>query len=472
MVSEKFRHQLRQEAEQWQAEGLIDEPLYAELARRYQFNDLASFERNRFVTILMGVGSVVLCLAAIAFVAAYWQVWPKELKLASPIALWVSINGIGFYLWQRPLAQWHIRLGKGLLLLGALILGANIALISRLLQPDSTVYQLFLIWGLAILAMAYSLRLTFLGILALVLLGIGYSTGIVALLIPGNLSSFRLVVEHMPLLISLLVIPLAYWCRSLWLFAWAVVLVIFSLEANTLIFLANFINFSPLTRGMMGAIACSLPPALLWAYRDSLWNIAPHKFSCDSIARKLAIIFISLLFYIFSFNTIWKPFVYRTGAAILWHDWVKLLDILLLGCLTIWAWWRLGYREDKALRWRLDRQSTLFGAAIATCAAIVWWHISVEALGAIATLIFNIFLLFLAVGLIRQGLFIKKRRHFWSGVFLVALQLISRLLEYETDWLAKTIVFTLCSLATMTAMLWFEGYLLDFLHKSGKRENN
>ncbi|NEN98405.1 MAG: DUF2157 domain-containing protein, partial [Moorea sp. SIO3I7] len=39
MPSDKFRHQLRQEAQQWQTEGLIDAGLYAQLAERYQFSD-------------------------------------------------------------------------------------------------------------------------------------------------------------------------------------------------------------------------------------------------------------------------------------------------------------------------------------------------------------------------------------------------------------------------------------------------
>lgn len=457
MASEKFRHQLRREADRWQAEGLIDETLYAELARRYQFDDLAISEHNRFVAILIALGSILLGLAAIIFVAANWQIWSKEFKVASLVALFVGVNVVGFYLWQHPVERWQARLGKGLLLLGALIFGANLALMSQIFHRSGSLYHLFLVWSLGVLAMAYSLRLTFLGVLAILLASIGYVAGIITLFMPGEVSDFRIAIEHMPLLVSLLGIPLAYWCRSRWLFGLGAALVIFSLEANVIIFLANFINFSPGTRGMMGAIACSLPPALLWAYRDSLWNGSIEKLSFDAIARNLALFFISVLFYLFSFNGIWRPFSYRTGSEIAWHDWVKLLDILLLGDLTVWAWWRLGYRTSA--RWRLERKNAIVGAAILLIGVMVWWHLSVGALGAIATLIFNALLFLFAVGFIRKGLVTGHRLSFWGGILLTVLQIVSRMLEYETDLLAKAIVLLFCGLGIIAAGLGFEKYL-------------
>ena len=59
MLSDKFRHQLRQEAEQWRAEGLIDASVYEQLCDRYQFNELEASARNRFVVILLGLGSIL-----------------------------------------------------------------------------------------------------------------------------------------------------------------------------------------------------------------------------------------------------------------------------------------------------------------------------------------------------------------------------------------------------------------------------
>ena len=62
MASEKFRYQLRQEAQQWQEEGLIDPNLYAQLATRYQLDELDSNSRDRFIFIVLGVGFILLGL--------------------------------------------------------------------------------------------------------------------------------------------------------------------------------------------------------------------------------------------------------------------------------------------------------------------------------------------------------------------------------------------------------------------------
>ncbi|MCU0532991.1 MAG: DUF2157 domain-containing protein [Hydrococcus sp. Prado102] len=454
MVSEKFRHQLRQEVMGWQAEGLIDEELYAELARRYQFADLADSARNRFVAILIGLGSVLLGLAAITFVAANWQVLSKPVKVVLLMSLFAGVNAAGFYLWRPPAPSWQARLGKGLLLFGSSILGANFALMSQIFHQSGSVYQLFLVWGLGVLAMAYSLRLTFLGILALILTGIGYGSGIMSFLIPREVSGFQLAIAHMPLLVSLLGIPLAYWCRSRWLFGLSAVLIVASLEVNLLIFLADFSNYSPTTRGITSAIATSLPPALLWAYRDSLWNISLEKLSFDAIARNLSLIFISTSLYFFSFNW-WDARDARMGSQIELSDWFGLIDLVFLSAVTIWAWWRLGFLTSNTGSWRLERQSTLIGAVILVSGTIV----GVDAFGAIATLIFNILLFLFAVAFIRRGLATGNRRGFWGGLLLLVLQIASRMLEYETNLLAKAIALFICGFGIIGAGLWFERHL-------------
>jgi uncharacterized membrane protein len=474
MVSEKFRHQLRQEVMRWQAEGLIDEELYAELARRYQFADLADSARNRFVAILIGLGSVLLGLAAITFVAANWQVLSKSIKVVLLMSLFAGVNAAGFYLWRPPAPSWRSRLGGGLLLFGALILGANFALMSQIFHQSGPVYQLFLVWGLGVLAMAYSLRLTFLGIFALILTGIGYGAGIMTFLIPTEVSGFQLAIAHMPLLISLLGIPLAYWCRSRWLYGLRAVLIVASFEANLPIFLADFYNYSPTTKGIASAIATSLPPALLWAYRDSLWKISLEKLSFDAIARNLSLIFISTSLYIFSFHWLWDVSPYRTVSKIEPSDWFGLVDLVFLGTLTIWAWWRLGFLTSNMGLWRLERQSTLIGAAILVSGMVVGWHVGIEALGAIATLIFNLLLFLFAVAFIRRGLATGNRRGFWGGLLLLVLQIASRMLEYETNLLAKAIALFICGFGIIGAGLWFERYLhtLNTLESTHDQNNS
>src|SRR4028119_72967 len=204
MLSDKFRRQLRQEAEQWRTEGLIDDSVYEQLSQRYQFNDLEAAASNRFVLILLGLGSVLLGLAIITFVAANWQEWSRELKVTLLLSGFIGINTMGFYLWRHPTEQWQRRLGQALLLLGALTLGANMALMSQMFHQSGPIYQLYLVWGLGVLAMAYSLRLTLLGILAILLIGLGYVQGQPEFVAIGEFSWLRLLVQHMPVLAALL----------------------------------------------------------------------------------------------------------------------------------------------------------------------------------------------------------------------------------------------------------------------------
>jgi uncharacterized membrane protein len=447
MLSDKFRRQLRQEAEQWRTEGLIDASVYEQLSVRYQFSDLEASARNRFIVILLGLGSVLLGLAIITFVAANWQVWSRGLKVTLLLSLFIGVNTAGFYLWRRPTEQWQRRLGQGLLLLGALVLGANMALMSQMFHQSGLLYQLYLVWGLGVLAMAYSLRLTLLGILAILLIGLGYVQGQPEFVAIGEFSWLRLLVQHMPVLAALLFIPLAYWCHSRWIFRLGAIAIVYSLEANLI--RLNLLGSS----AWMAAIACALPPALLWGYSDSLFRRRPPEAELfTGVARTLAVIFLSLLFYFLSFYGLWwdtsstQP---TQNASLL--PWSLLVDILLFGCWTLWEWLRL-------LR-QLNLTTGIIAGMIVLSALVPFWHLSISRLPITAVLIFNLLLFLLSVGLIREGLAQGQRRLFWGGMILLSLQIFSRMLEYNTDLLFKSLVLFLCGLGVIAAGLWFERYV-------------
>ncbi|NES83363.1 MAG: DUF2157 domain-containing protein [Moorea sp. SIO2B7] len=464
MASEKFRHQLRKEVTQWEAEGLIDSQLHQQLANRYHFSELDQVARNRFVMILLGLGSILLGLAVITFVAANWQFWSREVKVVLLLSLFTLVNTAGFYLWRSRDKGGKSRLGQGLLLLGGLILGANLALMSQMFHQSGSVYQLYLVWGLGVLAMAYSLRLNLLAILAVILIGIGYWIGIIDLYRYEWLSGFGQIIQHMPLLSSVIFIPLAYWCRSRWLFAISTVLVTASLEVS-LFRLLDVLSFSGTIGGLMGAIAFALPPALLWVYRDSLWEInLADTASFGSIARNIAIFWLSILFYTFSFHFFWKYAPSYSVKEIDWRYLLGLLDVAVLGGFTILAWWRLGYSPGSSYLWRINRTNAVVAGMIITSAVVCWLHISLGGLGAIATLVFNILLFLLAVGLVREALANGKRRGFWSGIVLMVVHILSRMLEYDTGLIFKAIVLFLCGVGVIAAGLWFEQNVSRSLH--------
>jgi len=262
----------------------------------------------------------------------------------------------------------------------------------------------------------------------------------------GEFSWLRLMVQHMPVVAALMFIPLAYWCRSRWIFRCGAIAVVYSLEANLI--RVNMLA-SP---AWMAAIACALPPALLWAYRDSLWGrYAPSVELFSSVARSLAVTFLSLLFFLLSFRGLWDTSsveLAKDSSLLLWPLGV---DILILGSLTIWEWLRL-------LR-RIDLNTSLIAILIAISALVPYWHLSISKLPIMAVLIFNLLLFLLAVGLIREGLAQSQRRFFWGGMVLLTLQIFSRMLEYNTDLLFKSLVLFLCGLGVIAAGLRFERYV-------------
>ncbi|MFG6107314.1 DUF2157 domain-containing protein [Leptothoe sp. EHU-05/26/07-4] len=211
----KFRRQLRREAEQWWQEGVITVDIYEQLSERYKFGEIEPDAQNQFVAILLGLGGILLGLGLITFVAANWQVWSRAFRVCLLMVLFVGINAAGFYLWRRPSRQKGLqRLGHGLLLTGALSLGANMALMSQMFHQSGQAYELYFFWGIGVTLMAYSLRLTSLGVMAWGLMAISYGSWAVSTFWLTNSSWLEFPMRMMPLIVCGLFVPLAYWCRS------------------------------------------------------------------------------------------------------------------------------------------------------------------------------------------------------------------------------------------------------------------
>ncbi|MFP5269612.1 DUF2157 domain-containing protein [Coleofasciculus sp.] len=447
MSSNKFSRQLRQEAQQWQSEGLINASVYEQLAQRYQFEELESASRKQFVSILLLIGSILLGVGTIMLIAANWQVWSREFRVALLLLLFIGLNTAGFYLWQRPKGGKR-RLGKTLLVLGALTLGANMALMSQIFHQNRPAYQLLLLWGLGVLGMAYSLRLTGLGILSALLITIGYiqGQGQPEFLALGEIAWLRLMVRFMPVVSGVMFIPLAYWCGSRWIFRLGAIAVIYSLEFN-------LVHLNLLVApAWVSAIACALPPALLWGYRDKFWRrYLENAKSFESTARTLAIIFLSLLFSLLSFYWMWNVSFIPSANNTSHVPWYILVNLFILVSLTIWEWLH---------SWRQFNRITGFVAFMIVISAVIpYWHLSTGSLDIAAVLTFNLLLLVLAVGLIRKGITQAQRRFFWGGLVLLTLQVLSRMIEYNTDLLFKSLVFLLCGCGLIAAGVSFEYYI-------------
>jgi uncharacterized membrane protein len=460
MINEKFRRQLRQEVKLWQEEQIIDNSVYQQLATRYQFDHLETAASSRFVMILIGLGSILLGLGVITFVAANWQDWSKAVKVILLLSLFIGVNAAGFYLWKQPSDSFQVgrkrRLGEGLLLFGALILGANIALMGQIFHQSGSTYELFLVWGIGVLVMSYSLQLTSLGFLGLLLYGIGYWTGTSNLFSIQPFSILHLILEHTPLIAGFLLIPLAYRCQSRVLFVMTLLILIPALQISIL----PLLN-SSLPQGLIFAIMFIFSPALLWSYDDIVWPMIDSRRFQPS-ARTLSIILLAVLFFSLSFNGVWNSFSpsENSDASVPIGYFILIDFYVFLGILFL-QWFQLV--KPSAIhpnKWGFDSVTTVIAGLLGLTGLICFWHLQIYPIPEIATFLFNVQMFLLATGLIRIGLAQTQRFAFWGGMILLVSQIMSRTFEYNTELILKAFVFTLCGVGVIVAGLWFERHLL------------
>ncbi|MEM0980253.1 MAG: DUF2157 domain-containing protein [Cyanobacteria bacterium P01_H01_bin.58] len=469
MPSDIFRRELQQEAQRWLEEGLISESQFQALAQAYQFQDLNTAARDRFVMILLGLGSILVGIGAITFVAANWQALSQILKAGLLFIAMLVTDLLGFVLISRRAApNPEQRLGQALLLLGALLLGANLALMGQIVHTTGTRYELCTAWALGVLLMAYGLRLTFLGMLALLLLGVGYwsSLGEMAWLQHSLLGVWTL--QMMPLLVVALFFPLAYRCKSQTLFVLSTIAMTSSLAVLIL-------DIGPLLPPLLEAFIMVLPYACLWAYDDTLWPAIQKRLQGQPIAamppremdrpfqpaaRGFMVCALSLFYWALSFRQPWEssPVGRLSLNALQWQStWPVMLTLLVFSLWTLVAWIHLGMRPQRP--WRLDASSTFLLLCLLITVGILFASFIAGPIAILATITCNLLLTLMALGMMREGLGSGLRVPFWWGLVMLTLQILSRVLEYETGLLVKSVVFVVCGVGVIFVGLWFERHV-------------
>ncbi|MDH6104234.1 DUF2157 domain-containing protein [Chrysosporum ovalisporum ANA283AFssAo] len=462
---DNFQQKLRQEAQLWRDEGLISASQYQNLEQRYGFNNLERAARDRFGVIVITIGSIFLCLGVITFVAANWRLWSREVKFILMMSLFFSTTIIGFYTQreaksgnnQQNQQQKSKRIvGEGLLILSGFILGANILLMAQIFNVNGSLAELFFAWGFGVLVMAYSLSLSSLGIMAIILIQIGYWLGRREFSVfADDWNWVLLVVRHMPLLSWLLFVPLAYFCRSRWIFVLAAFVFATTLQLNlNPLPLLNFSNIAP----WVASFAFALPPALFWSYDDLLFPTINYRLF-QPLARNLALLFFALVFYALSFRWQWVASTLNSFAPNSTNNLFMSLPIIDLGILSglaVLQWLSLLRLRNNPPRRELIFTIAVVGTFLAFIIITPFWHLAITRIDELGSFIFNVLLAFFASGLIREGLKLNSRSSFWGGMLLLMLQIISRAIEYDTDPLFQSLLFVLCGSALIGAGLWFE----------------
>ena len=149
-----FRSTLRQELALWVDEGVVESHQGAAISKRYGLDELGKGSSGLLVQALYLIGACLIGGGAISFVASRWEEIPVPLRMALLVSTLLACEITGFYLWKA--SGTRKRLGEALILLGALVFGANVVLIAQMFHLHGEPYGAFGIWSLGAAAIAYA----------------------------------------------------------------------------------------------------------------------------------------------------------------------------------------------------------------------------------------------------------------------------------------------------------------------------
>ena len=167
-IDSVFYRKLKQEVERWQAEGIIasgqKERILARYRRVEEIEEKAG--SNKLITTISILGAVLVGVGLILFIASNWSEITRAGKLGIIFGAMLVSYISGFYL--RYESEKYPKIGASLILLGTIVFGAAIFLIAQIYNITVHYPNGPLMWGLAILPLAYLLR--FKSVLTLALL--------------------------------------------------------------------------------------------------------------------------------------------------------------------------------------------------------------------------------------------------------------------------------------------------------------
>lgn len=138
--------------ERWRGSGVVSaEQANALLA---DARDRAEISKSNPAAVAAALGAILFGLGLITFIAANWGLLPKGGQLLAALALiWITFGGVILAL-ERG-AGW---IGHAFALVGALAIGASVALIGQIYHIEGTPAGLFFIWMIGAGATAIAFR--------------------------------------------------------------------------------------------------------------------------------------------------------------------------------------------------------------------------------------------------------------------------------------------------------------------------
>lgn len=208
-----FFRRLQEEIEIWLKEGLISHEQKTKILSRYRL--ISEVEKKaapgKLITTITILGSILIGVGVILFVAANWSEIPKWGKLFIIFSSMFMSYGAGFYL--RYEQANYPKVGASLIFLGSLLFGAGIFLIAQIYHIKAHYPNGPLMWGLGVLPLAYLLRLK--TILSLAIIDLLIWLGLESVSRISLSSSFPGSMGPMPFITLYLMTGISLWATGL-----------------------------------------------------------------------------------------------------------------------------------------------------------------------------------------------------------------------------------------------------------------
>lgn len=426
--SSSFRSELSRELNAWRAEGLVTPEQADEISRRYGLDDLRAESVGLLLLAIYTIGAILIGAGVVSFVAAHWGSMGPWTKVPLLVGSMLAAHLVGFYFWRvrgsRP------ALGHGLIILGTLIFGANIALLAQIFHIQSDYYTGFGVCAIGAAAMAYALRSTPNAVIALVASFVWFC---------GWLGDYQHGFCYYPFVAAAAMLPFAYMKRSVLTFTLTLLVIALSISILAGVDGEAFQSYGLAMLGL---------GQLLFSW--GLLSERTERFR--GFAVPAGVLGVSALIagaYPLSFHEAAKE-VARAGWSFEGWMWTVPVGAVCIASLFTWA-----IALGTALR---NASARPLAAAVAVSGGLILVAMLAGEY-VFATISANLALVVLAAGLAGGGVAAGNRGVFWSGLVLAAVVIVSRFFEYDTGLMLKAAVFVACGAGVIFGGIMFEKYV-------------
>lgn len=145
----------KEQIEQWLRDGTITQEQANKMLADSQ-EDRKEQSSNKLIVAISTIGSILLGIGAILFVASNWAVIPNIMKILILVGSTFGAYYLGYFFKYQK--QNLPKVGASLIFLGALLFGATVFLIAQMYNINANSHVLVLIWLIGVLPLVYAFQ--------------------------------------------------------------------------------------------------------------------------------------------------------------------------------------------------------------------------------------------------------------------------------------------------------------------------